>query len=327
MKIVNEPLVVTVDYDELMSFSNLNTNRCGNLTKEEALKNGYSEADWDAFVKRAMSLKKLIKNNGFNDKRLFSLGKSESGEIFILDGQGRRKALELLHTEDGVDFTGVEFKCNLFNCSMGKTEMTKEIIDMNIGGRNWKNKDLRRSSVLTSDDQSVIEAYNYTKKLMDDYELCDSVANLFTFGGKASHQRVRGKMAFSTADYAPYKDVFTAAYIKFVTAASQKRDKDGNLVMRNVNIRSNIRNTNFAMSYYGCLGSIVKAHGGDIEKAKNDIMYFTDRLIAACEGDDAYVKQFVKCDRKDKDVVANKVRAYCKKLNKKVYNELYDVAV
>ena len=50
-------------------------------------------------------------------------------------------------------------------------------------------------------------------------------------------------------------------------------------------------------------------------------MYFTDRLIEACKGDDEYVKQFVKCDKKDKEIVANKIRQFCRK--KTICDALY----
>lgn len=93
--------------------------------------------------------------------------------------------------------------------------------------------------------------------------------------------------------------------------------------MQNVQKKSEkkIRNTNFAISFNSCLRNIVKYHNNNVDKAKEDIMYFTDRLIEACKGDDEYVKQFVKCDKKDKEIVANKIRQFCRK--KTICDALY----
>ena len=324
MKIVENITKVSLTYHELINCLSVDTNRCGYLKKEEALNNGFSEADWDKFVKRAKKLKKVIKTKGFSRASFFVLAKDEKGNLYLLDGQGRRKALELMQTEDKVDFSNWEFVCDLYNEPMSKQEMSKLIIDLNTGNTNWQTKDLRRSNALSTDDEEVKIAYNYTKRMMDQYELGDYIVNLFTYGEKASHQRNGVSDSFSTKDYATTKEVFTEAYLKFVVNASYKKDKDGNDVERCSTVRKKIRNVNFAISFNSCLRGIVKSHDNNIEEAKDDISYFVDKLLDASNGDDAYMKQFVTCDKKDKEVVANKVKAYCRR--KTVCMALYNIA-
>lgn len=324
MKTVDNITKVSLTYTELMKCLSVDTNRCGYLKKEEALNNGFSEADWDKFIKRAKKLKKIIKVKGFSRASFFVLAKDDKGNLYLLDGQGRRKALQLMQDEDHVDFSSWEFVCDLYKEPMSKQEMSKLIIDLNTGNTNWQTKDIRRNNVLSTDDEEVKKAYNYTKGLIDKYGIRDYVANLLTFGEKASHQRNGVSDPFSTKDYAITKDIFTEAYLKFVVNASYKKDKDGNDVERNSTVRDAIRNVTFAISFNSCMRGIVKTHNNNVEEAKDDIMYFVDRLLDACSGDDTYVKQFVKCDKKDKEVVANKVRSNCRR--KSVYEALYKIA-
>ena len=312
MKTINNIIKVSLSYTELMNCFSVDTNRCGYLTKADALNNGFSESDWNKYISRAQKLKKTIIKKGFSKASFFILAKDNENNIYLLDGQGRRKAIHLMN-EEGYDVSSWIFVCDLYIEPMSKEEMSKLIIDLNTGSTNWQTKDIRRSNALSTDDEDIKEAYKYTKKLSDKYEINDYIVNLFTFGEKASHQRNGCYEAFSTKNYAITKDVFTESYIKFIVNASYKKDKDGNDVERTKEVRKKIRNTNFAISFNSCLRNIVKYHNNNVDQAKEDIMYFTDRLIEACKGDDEYVKQFVKCDKKDKEIVANKIRQFCRK--------------
>jgi hypothetical protein len=226
-----------------------------------------------------------------------------------------------MHEEDNIDFSSFEFVCDLYNEPMLNEEMSKLIIELNTGNTNWQTKDIRRSNALSSNDEGVKEAYNYTKCLGDKYELGDYIINLFVFGEKASHQRNGTYKPFSTSDYATTKPVFLEAYLKIVVNASYKKDKYGNSVERISAVRKAIRNTNFAISFNSCLRSILKAHQYNLEEAKSDIMYFVDKLLEACDGEDVFLKQFVKCATKNKEEVANKVRKYCRR--KSICEALY----
>lgn len=322
MKSISLISKVSITYAELMKFRVVSTNRCGYLKKEIALENGFSELDWEKFVKRARKLAKTIKKDGFSRASFFVLAKDFEGNIYLLDGQGRRMALKLLQEEENLDFSSWEFTCDLFNEPMTQNEMAKLIIELNTGNTNWQTKDIRRSNALSANDEEVRIAYKYAKNFQDKYELGDYVANLFVFGEKASHQRASKTDPFSTKDYSPYKDTFMEAYAKFVVNASYGKDKNGNDVERCNAVKKAIRNSNFAISFNSCLRSMVKYYNGNVEKAKDDIMYFVDRLLDSCNGDDAYVKQFVKCAKKDKEIVADKAR-HGSRMRKSVLTALY----
>ena len=308
MKTITTISNVSLTYADLMKCHSVGTNRCGYLNKETALQNGFSELDWDKFIKRAKKLCKTIQKDGFSRASFFVLAKDFDGNIHLLDGQRRRMALKMLNEEEHFDFSTWEFVGILFNDPMTKKEMGQLVIELNTGNTNWQTKDIRRSNAISADDEEVRIAYQYAKDFQDKYELGDYVANLFVFGEKASHQRATKTDPFSTRDYSPYKDVFMEAYAKFVENASYGKDKNGNDIERSSVVKKAIRNSNFAISFNSCLRSIVKYNDGNVEKAKDDIMYFVDRLLDSCNGDDAYVKQFVKCAKKDKEIVADKAR-------------------
>lgn len=309
MKDITNIKKVSLTYKELMECNIVDTNRCGYLTKDEALNNGFSEMDWNKFVSRANKIKNIIKKKGFSNASFFILAKDEEGKIYILDGQGRRMALKLLESDNSFNFTNAEFVCDLYTEPMSTTEMAKLIIDLNTGNTNWQNKDIRRSNALASDDEKVREAYKYTKSLIDKYEMTDYVAHLLTYGEKASHQQ-SNSIQLSTDNYATTKDVFTEAYLKLICNLSVEKDKNGNDVPRPKDVQKKIRNVTFAISFNSCLRQIVKKHNGNIDEAKDDIMKFTDIVIEAGSGDNRFVKQFMHCDKKDQRVVADKVRRY-----------------
>lgn len=311
MKEITTIKKVSLTYNELMQLSNVKANRCGYLKKAEAIENGFSEADWDKFIKRAASLKKTIKQKGFSKASFFVIAKDEEGNLYLLDGQGRRMALMMLHDNDHFDFSDWEFVCDLYVDPMSEDRMNKLIKEMNTGNKNWATKDLRRSDVIAANNESATEAFNEAKKLEDNYGITNYMANLLTFGEKPSHMRNGNTDVLTTSDYASTKEAFTEAYLKFVVNASYKVDRNGEIVERPKKIQTQIRNVNFGISFVGCLRDIVKYHNKNVEEAREDINYFVDKLLDACSGDDNFVKQFVMCDKKDKCVVANKVRSIC----------------
>jgi hypothetical protein len=308
-----------ISFNELMKCRNVQANRCGYLTKEEALRNEWSENDWKKFVARANKMKKLIAKNGFSKASTFWIAKDRKGDHYIIDGQGRRYALFLMQN-DGVDISSWMFSCNVFKKPMTQKEMTREIISLNTGSKNWMTSEIRRSDAISSGDKKVKDAYLFTKKLCDEHGLTDYTANLLAFGEKASHQRSDYKV-LSTDNYSPYREAFTAAYLRYVDTVSFKKGMDGKDIPRNAHLCRAIRGTNFAISANSCMRRIVAYHKGDVKKAEPDINYFVDALISRCNGDDDYVRQFVKCDKKDMEVVANKIRCVCRR--KSVREALY----
>lgn len=318
MKDVTTIKKVSLTFNELMNCASVPTNRCGYLTEKEAMENGFSMTEWNKFISRAKKLKKTIEEKGFSKASFFVLAQNDKGVIYILDGQGRRKALEMMSVK--YNMAESEFICDMYVNPMSLTEMSELIKDMNTGNTNWQTKDIRRSDALSSDNEEVIKAWIYVKQLAEKYNLVDYVANLLTFGEKASQQRKKG-LTLTTQDYATTKNVFTDAYLRVIMNLSYIIDKNGNEIEHPTYIQQKIRNCNFAISFVACLRNIVKEHNGNINESINDINYFVDKLIDAGKGDGQFVTQFVKCDKKDKYVVADKVRKYCKRTS--IVNALY----
>lgn len=310
MKDVKTIKKVSLTFDELIKCENVPSNRCGYLTKEDAFKNGFSEADWIKFESRAKKLKKTIETKGFSKASFFVLAKDFNDIIYILDGQGRRKALSMISEKN--DMSNMAFICDMYVNPMTLSEMSALIKDMNTGNTNWQSKDIRRSDALFSNDEDVIAAWCYTKEMQEKYGLCDYIVNLLTYGERASHQRKDG-IIFSRKDYASTKDVFTEAYLTVIDQLSSTKDKNGNDIKHPSKVIKKIKGTNFAISFVSCLRRIIKGHNNNIEESKSDIDYFVEKLIAAGKGDKDYVYQFVKCDGKDKFVVWEKVRKHCRR--------------
>lgn len=303
---------VIITFDELMKCASVPSNRCGYLTQKEALENGFSEVEWNQFLSRATKLKKTIEEKGFSKASFFVLAKDHNGTIYILDGQGRRKALNMMSEKK--DMSNMEFLSDIYVNPLTLGEMSELIKDINTGNTNWKSKDIRRSDALCSNDEEVKKAWYYTKRMSEEYGLGDYVINLLTYGEQASQQRKKGT-TLSTKNYAITKDIFTDAYLKVILNLSYTKDKNGNDVNLPLYVQKKIRNTNFAISFVSCLRSIIKEHNGNIEESIHDINYFTDKLIDAGKGDADYVLQFVKCDAKDKDVLWKKISKYCKRIS------------
>lgn len=324
MKDINFVKKVSLTYGELMDCFNVKTNRCGYLTKEEANKNGFSDSDYEKFVSRGEKLRKVINKNGFSKTSVFTIANGEDGNFYLLDGQGRRMALKLMKEKDNCDFSSWEFVCDLYVKPMTEEEMAQAIIDLNTAKTNWQNKDLRRSNVLSTNDESVKEAYFESKKLEDLYGITNYMANLLTFGEKASHAVNSAKEAFTTRDYSICKDIFTEMYVRLITSVSIKIDKDGNYVERPKKVKQSIRNVNFGIAFVGCLRKIVKQTGNisNPEMARKELSYFTDCVINACNGDDAYVMQFFKCERNNTAALSDKMRRHLKK-NETIRKALY----
>lgn len=308
MKEVNSIKKVSLTFDELMSCSIIPSNRCGYLTQEEALKNGFSIADWDEFIKRATKLKKIIKTKNFSKASFFVLAKDETNKLYILDGQGRRMALAMINEDE--DIRDCEFICDLYCNPLSITEMSSLIRDMNTANTNWKSKDVRRSDAIASGDREVQIAFEYTKSLIDNYGLTDYMANLLTFGERASHQRSVGSI-LSTRDYSPTKDLFTELYIKVIEELSYTEGPNGERIKHPLKLCRKIRNNDFGISFVACLRKILIMHGGNVANAKSDLLYFIDKIITTGKGDQKYVENFVKCGSKEQRVVADKVRKSC----------------
>ena len=71
MKTINNIIKVSLSYTELMNCFSVDTNRCGYLTKADALNNGFSESDWNKYISRAQKLKKTIIKKGFSKASFF----------------------------------------------------------------------------------------------------------------------------------------------------------------------------------------------------------------------------------------------------------------
>ena len=317
MKEVKNIIKVSLTYNELMNCKVVNANRCGYHSRTEAIANGWSEVRWEEFVKRAKKMLKIIKENGFAKSSHFTIVKGVDGNLYILDGQGRRFALKMMHDNDGIDFSNWDFVCDYYVTPMTEEEMVKTIKSLNTGNTNWKTRELRRADALASNDEEVKKAFDVTQKLIDDYGINDYVANLLTFGERASHMRKNVEM-LSTKNYSVTKDLFTNAYIKFITKASNNLiDRNGNEVTRSLSVQRKIKGVDFAISLNSCMRGIIKENTInrkiDFEKAKEDIDYLINILInKVFKGDDKYILQMMHNTDKKKEFVANLVKPYLK---------------
>ena len=233
-------------------------------------------------------------------------------------------ALKMIN-DSGRDISAWEFNCDLYTEPMEFSDMSKLIRDYNTGNTNWKNSEIRRCDVLGSGNKEVLEAYNYVKKLKEDYGINDYMANLLTFGEKGSHQRSNGMNAFTPSDYSETKDLFTNAYLKLIVNASYAIDKDGNSVERSKAAQSAIRNTNLGIALVSLFRSIVDLHKNDEEinrdeNIANDIDYVVEKILSTCcDGVDSYMRQNLKMSSKSANELWGKIR---KNIGKKKLIEL-----
>ena len=315
---------VKITYNELINLNTIFTNRCGEITLEKAKEKGYSEMEFKTLETRAKKLVKIINAKGFSMASTFAVAIGKDGKYYILDGQGRRMALKMIN-DSGRDISAWEFNCDLYTEPMEFSDMSKLIRDYNTGNTNWKNSEIRRCDVLGSGNKEVLEAYNYVKKLKEDYGINDYMANLLTFGEKGSHQRSNGMNAFTPSDYSETKDLFTNAYLKLIVNASYAIDKDGNSVERSKAAQSAIRNTNLGIALVSLFRSIVDLHKNDEEinrdeNIANDIDYVVEKILSTCcDGVDSYMRQNLKMSSKSANELWGKIR---KNIGKKKLIEL-----
>lgn len=326
MEKVENIIMVYVTYNELMSFKNVNTNRCGYLKKEDANINGFSDKEYEKFLRRAEGIKKLIKRKGWQESSFFTICKDHDGEIYLLDGQGRRMALYLMaeNKKNPSDFSSWKFLCKFHINPMTKEEMSKCVVEINTGNKNWNNDELFRSYAMQTENESIIAAFNETKRIKEKLGVGSKTAKLLTFGEKASHLRSNGYDAFSEDDFVNTKDLYTNCLEKILDGLSVKYDKEGNKVKRNIETLKKIRRDNFTTCIITCFKRIVKQGGNsdNPEKSKNDLLYFADAVVRAGSGADDYVQQFTNCYKEDYTIVAQRVKKNVKN-NKTICKALY----
>ena len=309
MKDVKSMTIKTMSFDELMNCKELNSNRCGCLNKEEALAHNYTEVDWQGLEKRAKKLKSNILKNGFREDSLFWVAKNEKGTMYILDGQGRRLAVKMIHDENKDFFGKGEFNC-VFCGEMSIEQMTEKIRNLNTGNKNWLNQDVRRCDAMSSDDEEVIKAYKHMEEVKNRLGVRDYVANLLVFGEKGSHTKANGAKQLKTSDYRVDKDVYIEAYERFLNEASYTVNRDGEKVLRGFSVRSAIRSTNFAISFVTNIRRIIKACQYDIDYAKQVINYFIDGLIRYCDCNDDFLIKDLKGFDKSASSITDRVKKH-----------------
>lgn len=324
MKEVTNIKMVYVTFSELLSYLNVETNRCGYTTKEEANLNGFSDEDYNKFVRRALKIMKSIKKHGWKKSSFFTICRDEENNIYLLDGQGRRMALKLMAEKYNSDFSSWTFLCKYHINPMTKEEMSEEVVNLNTGNKNWNNEELFRSYAMQSGDKSVMEAFKETKRIKDKLGVSDKTAKLLTFGEKASHLRSSGNGPLSESDYAITKDLYTNCMETIINGLSYKFDKDGNKVLRKAKTLEKIRRDNFTTGLITCFRKIVKQSGNNDHpsNAKDDLMYFADAVIRAGSGSDDFVAQFTHCDKPDYNLIASQIKKNVKN-NKTICNALY----
>ena len=322
MKEVTDFVIVIVNYDELLSFLTVPSNRCGYMTMEEAILNGFTEKDYTKFFNRSLKIRKDIKREGWRKDSFFYICKDFNGNIYLLDGQGRRMALNIIRDTQKAFVNSLDFYCVFYTKPMTMEEMQEAVIKLNTGTHNWTTDDLFRSYSIQSNDQSVINAYYETKKIKEKLGVSDKTAKLLVFGEKASHLRSSNSGPLSEKDYSTTKDLFSETLGNIFDGLSYKNDKNGNKIPRSKEIFKKIRRDNFSTALITCFKKITRQCDNDPDLTKETLKYFGEAVVRAGSGFDDFVQQFTSLPKADYSLIAQQIKKNVKN-NDLIKNALY----
>lgn len=284
---------------ELMSVSTKKTNRCGELSREKALSNDYSQKDWDAYIARATKLAKNIALNGYCQMSVFQIAESVTGEQYLIDGQGRRMALKICSemSSEGIKVPlPSQVPCLIYK-GVPEDEIDKAIFILNTGGKNWLNRDILRSKAIGEGGEAKklydkIESYKQSFK--GGIEPCDYMARYIFLGERGSHLR-----SFNNPDLeiTTFSEEWAKAYKYFVEGSSWVSVDNNEFKLRKKDTVKKICSQDFCIGIiqifksiekyisdeyyrkYGCTDDVVEKMRPEIESAFLD---FADRLIEHC---------------------------------------------
>ena len=273
---------------ELMKIDTKDTNRCGELTKNDALAKGFKEGDWNSYITRAKKILKNIEKNGYSPSSLIRIAKcSEDGKYYLIDGQGRRMAVKM-YVEKGGHIN--EVPCLMYNKEMNFSEIDKAIKDLNTGNTNWKTDDLIRSVAIEMGGDTEA-AFNIMEDYKDSFvkhglSITPYMAKYVFFGEKASHIRSDNTSELSTKNFRTFYDVYSNEYRRFVVNASYLNNE-----LRTGDARNKVKNQDFAIGIMQVLVSICKTAMEEyksVEKARpiveKEVASFIDKMLEKCEG-------------------------------------------
>lgn len=298
--IIYNPSFGLLSISELMTVSTKKTNRCGELSREEALSNDYSQKDWDAYITRATKLAKNIASNGYCQMSVFQIAESVTGEQYLIDGQGRRMALKIcseMPSEDIKVPLPSQVPCLIYK-GVPEDEIDKAIFILNTGGKNWLNRDILRSKAIGEGGDAKklydkIESYKQSFK--GGIEPCDYMARFIFLGEKGSHLR-----SFNNPDLeiTTFSEEWAKAYKYFVEGSSLRPVGSNEFTLRKKDTIKKICSQDFCIGIIQIFKSIEKhisdeyykkyGHTDDVvEKMRPEIesvfLDFADRLIKHCQ--------------------------------------------
>jgi len=299
MNTIENKIMVSLSYDELMNCKFVKGNRVGCLTREEAIANGASEAEWADFVKRAEKTAKAIKKEGWRETSMFQIAKDIEGNIYILDGQGRRMAIKLLN-EDGINMENSTFDSVLYTNPMTIEEMSKKVYDLNTGNKNWSNNEVFASLAINKGGK-VLEIKkmidNYVDSIKSNYDITLNAFKtaIFFCGYDFTHLRNTPDKGINLN---MFYDIYTQAYMRYVVNACYL---DNNTKRTSTAIKK-ITNSNFAEAILSAFNTIankcMNEANGNVEIARTmvdaDIDDIVDRMLAKCDrlNDSALIREF-----------------------------------
>lgn len=286
MRIDDSIISVYITFDELMAANTKDTNRCGELTKENALAKGFKEKDWDSYIRRATITMKNIVQNGYSSTSLIRIVKcSDDGKLYLLDGQGRRMALKMLAAK-GKRFN--EIHCLYYKNEMTSSEIDKAIKELNTGNKNWSTDNLIRSEAMEKggDTLKAFETIENYKESFAKHGVSISpyMAKYVFFKEKGSHIRSGNVNELSTGSFHTFSDIYSNEYRRFVVNASYVGEKQ-----RTSKAKAKISNQSFAIGIMQVFGAICDTATREYKNRteasaviEKEIASFVDKMLAKC---------------------------------------------
>lgn len=188
-------------------------NRCGFLDVNEAIANGFSHDDCKSFVNRCEKMLKEIKKNGFLMNSFLCVAVcKDDGKLYLVDGQGRRGAIQLGIIKGDIS---TDFKVP---CIMLEGYTYDEIGELirkfnNAKSSPWKGLD-RSFADAKQKGGDYLTAYNIVKNYAETHKCNIYMSRLLHFGQKGSHSKGN---PLTLSDFRSNNELFTSLYSTFLS--------------------------------------------------------------------------------------------------------------
>ena len=275
-----------ITIDELMKVNTKDTNRCGELTREEALKKGFKDCDWNAYQTRANRIRKSIIEDGYHSDSVIRVAKcKDDGKWYIIDGQGRRMALKMIIDERGKIIK--EVPCLVYNSELSSSEIDQRIKDVNTLNTNWSGDNHLRA-LAYKEGGEIWNAFQEIEKYKDSFAkhglAVTSYMSKYVFlGERGSH--IGSKNITDLKRFETFSDIFSSEYRRFVINASYNGD-----VQRTSDVKKKIRHTEFGIGIMQVFRAISDTAVKETESVtlarpiiEKEISDFVNKMLEKCD--------------------------------------------